>query len=145
MTNNIEVQNLKKKYPDFFKKHSPKLLDFIFSQNTSSKIAEICLKNKIEDEKMIEKIANRVVSALLEQFPKEKLPEVLEKGVNLEFETASKISAQINQLIFSQTLRGKPQKIQKEKKKPIVGEILGLTESLKKEEIKLKQKNRRTT
>ena len=110
MTNNIEVQKLKKEYPEFFKKYSSEFLEFIFSQNTSSKIAEICLENKIEDEEKIEKIANRVVSALLEQFPKEKLPEVIEKGVNLEFETANNISEQINQLIFSQAPKIKPGK-----------------------------------
>ncbi|PIR72644.1 MAG: hypothetical protein COU42_00490 [Candidatus Nealsonbacteria bacterium CG10_big_fil_rev_8_21_14_0_10_36_24] len=113
MTNNIEVQNLKKEYPEFFKKHSPELLEFIFSENTSSKIAEICLGNKIEDEEKIEKIANRTVSALLGEFPKENLPEVLEKGVNLEFKTAIEISEQINQLIFSQIPKTKPEKIQK--------------------------------
>jgi len=117
MVDKSEIQKLKKEYPVFFKKHSPELLEFIFSENTSSKIAEICLANKVEDEEKVEKIANRVVSALLGEFPKEKLPEVLEKGVKLEFETASKISEQINQLIFSRAPKAQPEKSQKRKNK----------------------------
>jgi len=117
MVDKTEIQKLKKGYPEFFKKHSPEFLEFIFSENTSSKIAEICLGNRVEDEEKIEKIANRVVSALLGQFPKEKLPEVLEKGINLEFETAGKISKQINQLIFSQAPKIQPERVQKRKSK----------------------------
>lgn len=104
MINNNEVQELKKQYPEFFKKHPSELLEFILSEETSSKIAGICLENGIEDEEKIEKIANRVVSALLKEFPKEKLPQVLEKGVGLNLGTAEKISAEINQFIFSHVL-----------------------------------------
>ena len=103
MANDIEFEKLKKEYPDFFKKYSSGFLGFILSEETSSKIAEICLKNKIEDEEKIEKIANRVVSALLGEFPKEKLPQVLEKGIGLNPETAQKIYTEIDQFIFSQT------------------------------------------
>jgi len=102
MANDIEFEKLKKEYPDFFKKYSSGFLGFILSEETSSKIAEICLKNKIEDEEKIEKIANRVVSALLGEFPKEKLPQVLEKGIGLNPETAQKIYTEIDQFIFSQ-------------------------------------------
>lgn len=104
MANNIEIQKLKEEYPEFFEKHSPELLEFIFSEGTSSKIAEICLENGVEDEEKIEKIANRVVLALLEEFPKEKLSKILEKGVGLDFETAEKIYTEINQFIFSHLL-----------------------------------------
>ena len=73
MTNNIELQKLKSRYPDFFKQVSSKVLEFIFSEETSSKITKICLENEVEDEEKIEKIAYRVTLALLDQIPKENL------------------------------------------------------------------------
>ena len=115
MINNIGVQKLKEQYPDFFKKHSKKLLDFIFSEKTSLKIAEVCLRNKIEEEEKIKEIANRIILALLGEFPQEKLPEVFEKGLKLTPKTAQKIYTEINKSIFSQV-----------KKTPSPGEILNL-------------------
>ena len=115
MKNNIELQKLKKEYPEFFKQFSPKLLEFIFSKETSSKIANICLENEVEDEEKIEKIAYRIALVLLGQVPKENLTEILEKGVKLDHETAKKISIEIKINIFSQIQEAQPKKIQKEK------------------------------
>jgi hypothetical protein len=114
MSEEFEIQKLKSEYPEFFVQVSPDLLEFIFSEETSSKIAEICLENGIEDEEKIEKIAYRVTLALLEQVPKENLAEILEKGVEIDFETAEKISIEIKQLIFSQIPETQPKEIQKE-------------------------------
>jgi len=121
MANNIEIQKLKSEYPEFFKQISPELLEFIFSEETSSKIAQICLGNGIEDEEKIEKIAYRITLALLDQVPKENLAEILEKGVKLNHETAEKISIEVKRLIFSriqETQPTKPSPPATEKEKP---------------------------
>jgi len=108
MPEEFDIQKLKEQYPEFFKQVSPDLLQFILSEETSSKISEICLKNGIEDEEKIEKIAYRVILALLRQIPKENLTEILEKGVKLDSETAKKIHTEINRLIFSQIKKTQP-------------------------------------
>jgi len=102
MPEELDIQKLKSDYPEFFKQYSPDLLEFIFSKKTSSKIAEICLENRIEDEEKIEKIAYRVTLAFLNQVPKENLSEILEKGVDLNHETAKEISIEIKRRIFFQ-------------------------------------------
>jgi len=112
MTNNIELQKIKNKYPEFFKQFSSELLEFILSEETSSKIGKICLENGVEDEEKIEKIAYRVTLALLDQVPKENLTEILEKGANLDHETAKKISIEIKITIFSQIQGDQPKETQ---------------------------------
>lgn len=110
MTNDIDIQKLKKEYPEFFEQISPELLEFILSGEISSKIAEICLENGIEDEEKIEKIAYQATLALLDQVPKENLAEILEKGVEIDSKTAEKISIEIKRLIFSQIPKTQPTK-----------------------------------
>ncbi len=102
MANDTEIQKLKSEYPEFFEQFSAELLEFIFSEETSSKIAKICFEKGVEDEEKIEKIAYRVALALLNQVPKENLTEILEKGVNLSPEAAENVSTVIKQQIFSQ-------------------------------------------
>ncbi len=114
MANNIELQKLRNKYPEFFKQVPSKLLEFIFSEETSSKIAKICLENGVEDEEKIEKIAYRVTLALLGQVPKENLTEIFEKGVKLDHETAKKISIEIKLNIFSQIQEIQSKEVRKE-------------------------------
>jgi len=129
MLEEFDIQKLKKEYPEFFKQVSSELLEFILSEETSSKIAQICLKNKIEEEEKIEKIAYRIVLAMLEQIPMKNLPLILEKGVGLSSETAEKIYTEINQLIFP-----------KIKKPPLIpGIILGLKENPEKPEQKKRE------
>ena len=102
MPEESEIQKLKKEYPEFFEQFSSEFLEFIFSEDTAFKIVEICLKNNIENDKIIEKIASRITLALLNQVPKENLAAILEKGVNLNREIAEKISIEVNRQIFSQ-------------------------------------------
>jgi len=103
MLESPDIQKLKNEYPDFFEKFPSEFLEFIFSEETSSKIAEICLENGVEDEEKIEKIAYRISLVLFNQVPKKNLAEILEKGVNLPCEIAEKISIEVNRRIFSQT------------------------------------------
>lgn len=127
MTNDIEIQKLKSEYLEFFEQVSPELLKIIFSEETSSKIAEICLENGVENEEKIEKIAYRVALALLGQIPKENLAEILEKGVKLNHETAGKISIQIKRFIFSQIQETQPEKTQPTqptKRSPLIPELV---------------------
>lgn len=101
MTEESEIQKLKREYPEFFAQFSLEFLEFIFSEETSLEIASICLENKVEDEETIEKIAYRVTLSLLNQVPKENLTKILEKGVELNREIAEKISAAVEERIFS--------------------------------------------
>ncbi|MBL7150854.1 hypothetical protein ISS86_02905 [Candidatus Microgenomates bacterium] len=110
MFNELELQKLKKEYPKFFEQISPELLSFILSEKLCSKISQICLENKIEDEEKVGKIAYQITLALLEQTPKENLAKILEKGVKLDTETAKKIHIEVNHFIFSQIKETKPKK-----------------------------------
>jgi len=110
MINEIEIQKLKSEYPEFSEQVSSELLGLIFSEETSSNIAEICLENGVENEEKIEKIAYRIVLALLEQVPRKNLAKILEKGVGIDSETAGKIHIGVNRLIFSQIKTIQPKK-----------------------------------
>jgi hypothetical protein len=102
MPEEFEIQKLKNEYPEFFEQLSSEFLDFIFSEETSFKIAKICFENGIEDSEKVEKIAYRVTLALLDQVPKENLAEIFEKGVGLNREIAERISLEVNRRILSQ-------------------------------------------
>jgi len=102
MPEEFDIQKLKKEYPELFEEFSPELFEFLFSEETSSKIAEICLENGVEDEEKIEKIAYRISLVLFNQVPKENLTRILERGVNLPCEIAERISMEVNRRIFSQ-------------------------------------------
>ena len=104
------LEILKEEHPEFFKKFSPEFWEFIFSPETSAKIAKICFDNGVEDEERIEKIGYRVTLALLDQVPKENLTEIFEKGVKLSHETAEKISLEVERQIFSQIPKPSPVK-----------------------------------
>lgn len=65
------IQKLKSEHPDFFEQCPLEFLKFVFSEELSSKIAEICIKNGVEDEEKIEKIAYRIALVLLNQLAKE--------------------------------------------------------------------------
>ena len=102
MIEESEIQKLKSKYPDFFSRFSPDFLDFVFSEDTSTTIAGICLENGIEDEGIIDKITSRIALVLFGQVPKENLATMFEKGVGLNPVIAEKISFDIEEYIFSQ-------------------------------------------
>lgn len=101
MPEEFNIEKLKSENPEIFKVFSSELLEFILSEQTSSKINEICLENKVGGKEKIEKIAYRVTLALLGQVPKENLTEIFEKGVPLNRETAKKISTAIEKRVFS--------------------------------------------
>ena len=131
MPEESEIQKLKKEYPEFFEQISPEFLEFISSEETSSKIAEICLENGIEDEEKIEKIAYRITLALLGKIPKENLTEILEKGAGLNHEIARKIHALVNLLISSKIKETPPAQPTKLKRSPLIPELV-LEEELEK-------------
>lgn len=93
------------------------LIEFISSEKTSSQIADICLKNGVEDEEKIEEISYRIALVILDKIPKKNLDMVLKNGVSLDAQTAEKISTETDRLIFSQVPQTQPQP-PTEKKKP---------------------------
>ncbi len=102
MSDEIEIQKLKEQHPEFFAQFPEEFWDFVLSEETAFKIMKICIKNGIENEERIEKIASRITLILLNQIPKENLTEVLMKGVGLNFDTATQISQEVEKSIFSQ-------------------------------------------
>jgi hypothetical protein len=96
------LQKLKRDYPEFFKECPPKLIELANSEKTASQVAEMCLKNDVDDEKDIENVAYHIASVLLGSLPPEILPKALTINVKIDAETAKKISEEANQLIFSQ-------------------------------------------
>lgn len=111
MPDEIEIQKLKRDYPEFFEKTSPEIVEFALSEKTSSQIAEICVKNGVKDERKIEEVARRIVFVLLEKLPKENLHIALEKGVGLDPKTAKEISNEVDRVIFSQMPLSKTEEI----------------------------------
>lgn len=105
------IQNLKKEAQQESPEEvvSMNLIEFISSEKTSSQIADICFKNGVEDEKKIEEVSHRIALVILGALPKESLVITLESGVGLDAQTAEKISAETDKLIFSQIPQAQPQ------------------------------------
>lgn len=101
MIRDFEIQKLKEEYPELFEEFSSEFFEFLFSEKIASEIAQICLKNGIQDEEKIEEIAYLVAAVLLGELPEENLARTLEKGVGIDHETAKEISIQFKHLIFS--------------------------------------------
>lgn len=97
----FELEKLKNQYPEIFEKIPAELLALAFSEETSSKIEEICTKNGIEDEESIEKVAYYVGLVLFGGLHPINLQPTLEKKLNLSSFKAEKIVQEINRAIFS--------------------------------------------
>ncbi len=98
----FDIQKLENDHPDFFEETPFELLEFIFSENTISKITEICVENGVKEEEKIKKAAYQIALVLLGQSPEEKLTVALKKELGIDLETANKISDESNKLILSQ-------------------------------------------
>ncbi|GAI37567.1 unnamed protein product [marine sediment metagenome] len=96
-----DSQQLKKQYPEFFKEFPAKLIDLASSDKTASQISEICLKNGVEDEEIIGKIAYHITSVLLGRLPLEILPKALIVNLKMDAEVAEKISLEASRRILS--------------------------------------------
>lgn len=97
----FELEQLKNQYPEIFERIPPEMIELAFSEETSSKIEEICLENQIEDEETISKIAYWVGFVLFGVLPPEELEKTLTEKVNLSSFIAAKIAKEINKSIFS--------------------------------------------
>lgn len=133
MADEFDFQKLKSEYYDFFSKIPASFLNFVFSEETISKIAQICVENEVIEEEQIEKVAYRLVLALFGQIPKENLPEILTKGAGISPISALYITKKAEDLIFSQVPKIETEEFkEKERKIKTIGEILGLKELLEK-------------
>lgn len=101
MIESTELKKLKEDYPDFFRKTSAEIIDFIFSEKTSERIANICKKNGVTEEGQVEGIAQRVTWVMLDKLPSGNLAITLELWVNIASETAKKVADEANQFISS--------------------------------------------
>jgi hypothetical protein len=101
MIDEIELKKLKNDYPDFFENIPPEIMETILSEETPSKISEICIKNGVGEEEKVEKIAYQITLVLLGQLSPKELPKALEKELNLDFVIAKKIYTETDQVIFS--------------------------------------------
>ncbi len=101
MPDNIEFQNIKKQYPEFFKEFPAKLMELITSDETASKISDICLKNGIKNDETVEGVSYHIVSVLLGRLRQELLSNALAKNLKIDELAAKKISEEANRLIFS--------------------------------------------
>ena len=101
MPNETEFQNIKKQYPEFFKEFPAKLMELISSDETASKISDICLKNGVKNDEIVEGVSYHIISVLLGELPKEKLPDSLALNLKIDALVAKRISEEANRLIFS--------------------------------------------
>ena len=119
MDEKVELQKLKEEYPDFFGTTPPGVVDFVLSEKTSEKIAEIAIKNGVADEGKMEGIAQRIALVLLNKLPSGNLAMTLELGVKLTPETAKKIADEANQFISSAMAQLKSGEPVQPKKEPV--------------------------
>lgn len=101
MPDELEFQKLKEQYPEIFENLPKELADLILSNETVSKISEICLNNEIENEEKIEKVAYLTSLVLLGGLKPEKFSKNLQKELDSSL-LGEKIAQEINQSIFSQ-------------------------------------------
>src|SRR3989338_5529476 len=104
MPNETEFQNIKNQYPEFFKEFPAKLMELITSEETASKISDICLKNGVKNEETIEGVAYHIISVLLGELTQGILSNALVLNLKIDALTAKRISEEANRLIFSQRL-----------------------------------------
>lgn len=119
MLPDVEIQKLKRESPRFFKKISPEIIDFVLSEKTSEKIADIAMKNGINNKEQIEGIAFRAAWVLLGKLPSGNLAITLELGVKLTQENAKKIADETNQFISSSMIKLKKKKNDLSSKKEV--------------------------
>lgn len=115
----IEIQKLKREGPEFFRKTSTEIINFVLSEKTSEKIADIAMKNGINNKEQIEGIAFRAAWVLLGKLPSGNLAITLELGVKLTQENAKKIADETNQFISSSMIKLKKKKNDLSSKKEI--------------------------
>jgi len=89
---------------DLYNKLPEELKSAIFSEKTAASIWNICVKNKIEEDK-ISNVAQLVGQVFLGLISPKELQSVLEKEVSLSKEKAKKVSTEINRFIFSSVKR----------------------------------------
>ncbi len=118
MPDEIEIQKLKEENPDFFRRTPAEVIDFVLSEKTSEKIADIAVKNGVNGEEQIEGIAFRVTWVLLGRLPSGNLAMSLELGLKLVPEVAKKVADEANQFISSAMVQLKSGKTVQFKKEP---------------------------
>ncbi len=98
MPEDIEIEE----YKSFLSGKIPEpLLELAIAEDTAVQVAGICLKNGVEDEEKIEKVAHQIGLVLLGELPPKKFIEVLEQEVALEPVLAERVYLETNRLIFS--------------------------------------------
>lgn len=78
------------------------MMELISSDETASKISDVCLKNGIKDEKTVEGISYHIISVLLGRLRQELLSKALVTNLKIDALAAKRISEEANRLIFSQ-------------------------------------------
>ena len=76
------------------------ILALINSDNTSLKIAEICLGHGIEDEETVKKIGSETAKVLIGRIPPKDFEKGLKEQLGLSSFLASKIAREISESIF---------------------------------------------
>ena len=89
----------KEQFWKLYEKLPEELREAIFSEETADSIWDICARNGIEDERISE-IARYTGRVLMGLLPPDELAETLEKKLELDKETAKRISQEINRFIF---------------------------------------------
>lgn len=77
------------------------LLDLVRSEDTASKIADICSVSEIDEEEKVREIAYQTGRVLLGDLPPKKFQKILTEKINLSSFLARKIAREINESIFS--------------------------------------------
>ena len=89
----------KEQFWKLYEKLPKELQEAIFSEETANNIYDICLKNKIKEEKVSE-IARYTGRVLLGILPPDEFQKTLEKEVGLTKNEASGVAREINRFVF---------------------------------------------
>jgi len=94
------IKYTKEKISRLYKETPKDLQEAIFSQKIANELKEICLKNKIEDEKIILGIIKNFGYVFVGLLHPNKFQNILEKELNLKKIKAKQIASEINVNLF---------------------------------------------
>lgn len=101
MPEEINLEKIKKEYPEFYANFPKELLEIALLEDTSLQIAEICVESGVTEEAKIEDISYHITSVLMGRLSPELLPRALQTNSKIDTATAEKIYTEVDRRIFS--------------------------------------------
>jgi hypothetical protein len=104
MIEEINIQKNKEVYSEFLNSLPEKTAKIILSDDTPILIAGVCIENGLTDVEKIKKVAYQTTMVLLDNLSQDEFPIVIERELQIDKDSAKKISDGIKENIFSQAV-----------------------------------------